>query len=115
MRCGAKARELHPTSDRTYLDRAEDPKNERLNNAKRRGTHAKSEVDADVLAHMRVPAVLLIKIRPVFEPNIPACGVLAYLPKSGNEKMEKMKSERQGSVRLNIPTDAVCDPTISAR
>jgi len=45
---------------RSYLYRAENPKNQRLNDVESSRSYAKGEVDADVLAHLWVTAVALI-------------------------------------------------------
>jgi hypothetical protein len=46
----------------THLDRTKDPQDERLHNYKCSRSHAESEVDTDVFAHMRVAAESLVDL-----------------------------------------------------
>ena len=56
------------SSHRTYLDRAEDPKNQRLHNRERGGADADCQVDANVFANLGVGAFLVVSSGPVLQP-----------------------------------------------
>lgn len=71
----------------TYLDRAKDPEDERLDDSKSRGSHTECEVNANIFTHMRIAAVLLVDFGPLLEPNAPACHPLALRNFEGLEKM----------------------------
>jgi len=62
-----------PCMSITNLDRAKDPQDERLHNDKRCRANAKAKVDANVLANLRVAAILAIHLGPVLEPDTAAC------------------------------------------
>lgn len=72
-----------------YLDRAKNPEDERLDDPKSRGSHTECEVDANIFAHMRIPAVLLVDFGPLLEPHAPACRPLAPRISSRCENMRK--------------------------
>ena len=55
----------------TYLDGAENPKNEGLYNRQDGSADAEHEVDADVPANLGVTAGLGVSVGPVLEPNAP--------------------------------------------
>ena len=56
----------------THLDRTEDPKNQRLDDDKRSGAKAKGEVNANVLADVRIAARSAVQLRPLLQPDAAA-------------------------------------------
>jgi hypothetical protein len=51
-----------PSHADTYLNRTEDPKDERLHNDKSSRSYSESEVDANILSHVGITAVPLIDL-----------------------------------------------------
>ena len=57
----------------TYLDRAEDPENQRLQNDQCCVTDTKGEVNANVLADVGVSSRVSVDLCPILEPEASAC------------------------------------------
>ena len=61
-------------ADYTYLDGTKDPKDQGLDDDERRGSNAESKVDPNVLADIRILALVAVDFSPLLQPNAAPCG-----------------------------------------